>query len=126
VIVSPVMPIARAVPPLGETTGEPGPKPSPNAPDFARLSKTSPDTKPALICSNQTQRDAVRRNRVAWHAEGQGFESALLHNFRVSVRLLTAYFAKIIDLSSMWLLSLGNEPNDVRLGLPRDMTTAGN
>ncbi len=44
-------------------------------PDFARPSQTSPDTKPALICGNRTQRDTVRRNQDAWHAEGQGFES---------------------------------------------------
>jgi len=32
-------------------------------------------------CGNRTQRDAVRRNPAAWHAEGQGFESPQLHNF---------------------------------------------
>lgn len=40
-----------------------------------RSSETSPDTATTLICSNRTQRDAVRQNRAAWHAEGRGFES---------------------------------------------------
>jgi hypothetical protein len=39
-------------------------------PDFARPSETSPDTKTALICGSRTQRDAVGRNRHAWHACG--------------------------------------------------------
>ena len=37
------------------------------SPDRARR----PDTKAAPTCGNRTQRDAVRRNRAAWHAEGR-------------------------------------------------------
>jgi GNAT superfamily N-acetyltransferase len=38
----------------------------------ARPSQTSPDAIAALKCGNQTQRDTVRRNHAAWHAEGWG------------------------------------------------------
>jgi hypothetical protein len=55
--------------------GKPGPNQVPTPPDSAGLSQTSPDIKVALKCGNRTQRDAVRRNHAAWHAEGQGFES---------------------------------------------------
>jgi hypothetical protein len=40
-----------------------------------RPGETSSDATPGLACANRTQRDALRRNRAAWHAEGQGFES---------------------------------------------------
>jgi len=56
-------------------SGKPGPNQGPTQPDFARRSETSPDIKVALECGNRTQRDVIRRNRHAWHAEGQGFES---------------------------------------------------
>ena len=70
--VSSVISIARTVPPLGETSGEPVPNQVPTPPDSARQYQASPDVKAALISGNRTQRDAVRRNRHAWHAEGRG------------------------------------------------------
>jgi hypothetical protein len=54
---------------------EPEPEPEPEPPDLARYSATSPDTGLPRNCDNRTQRDVVRRNPAAWHAEGQGFES---------------------------------------------------
>jgi hypothetical protein len=48
-------------------------------PDRARRSTTRSDTGVFLTCSNSTWRDAIRRNRQAWHARGQGFESPKLH-----------------------------------------------
>jgi hypothetical protein len=54
---------------------KPGPNQGPTHPDLARPSQTSPDTKPALKCGNRTQRDVIRRNHAAWHAEDQGSES---------------------------------------------------
>ena len=50
-------------------------------PGNTRRSATFSDTDIRLACSNRTQHDAVRRNRQAWHARGQGFESPKLHVF---------------------------------------------
>jgi hypothetical protein len=36
----------------------------------------SPDIKTTLTCGNRAQRDAVRRIRHAWHAEGQDSDLA--------------------------------------------------
>ena len=54
--------------------GKPVPNQVPTRADSAGPSRTFPDIKGALICGNRTSRDALRRNRAAWHAEGQGFE----------------------------------------------------
>jgi hypothetical protein len=43
--------------------------------DFIRPGATGSDCRNALTCEKQTQRDRLRQNRRAWHAEGQGFES---------------------------------------------------
>jgi hypothetical protein len=43
-------------------------------PDSARSRQRVPDNTRALTCENQTQCDAVRRNRRQWHARGLGFE----------------------------------------------------
>jgi hypothetical protein len=48
-------------------------------PGSARRSTTRSDTDIFLTCGNPTQLDIVRRNRQAWHARGQGFESPKLH-----------------------------------------------
>ena len=45
------------------------------APGNARPGGTSSEGTLGLVCANRTQGDAVRWNRAAWHAEGQGFES---------------------------------------------------
>jgi hypothetical protein len=50
-------------------------------PASGRHSATHPDTDIPLACGNPTRRDAIRRNRQAWHARGQGFESPKLHVF---------------------------------------------
>jgi hypothetical protein len=50
-------------------------------PDNAKPGQTSSDTTHGLTCDNRPQRDTVRRNRAARHAEGQGFESPYLQNF---------------------------------------------
>jgi hypothetical protein len=47
----------------------------------SRRSATCSDTDTLLTCRNPTQLDIVRRNRRAWHARGQGFESPKLHSF---------------------------------------------
>jgi hypothetical protein len=48
-------------------------------PGNGRRSSTPSDTDILPACGNRTQCDAVRRNRQAWHARGQGFESPKLH-----------------------------------------------
>ena len=53
-------------------------RPTGVTPDSARPSATPPDAKAGLICGNQTYYDVIRRNRAAWHADGQGFESLAL------------------------------------------------
>jgi len=57
-----------AGPPLIGRSGKPVPNKIPAPPDFARPDKTSPDAKAALTSGNRIHGDAVRRNRVAWHA----------------------------------------------------------
>ena len=54
-----------------QRSGEPGPNLGPTPPDSARPRATSPDTMTALTCGIRAQRDTVRRNPAAWHAEGQ-------------------------------------------------------
>jgi hypothetical protein len=68
-------------------------------PDHDGWSPTQPDNGIALTCRNTTQRDAARRNRQAWHARGQGFESPKLHVSRRS--------AAYCDLEK-WLLTSCN------------------
>jgi hypothetical protein len=53
-------------------------------PGNTRRSATFSDTDIRLAHSNWTQHDAIRRNRQAWHARGQGFESPKLHDFSCS------------------------------------------
>jgi hypothetical protein len=48
-------------------------------PGNASQSATCPDSATPPNCGNPTPCDAVRRNRQAWHARGQGFESPKLH-----------------------------------------------
>jgi hypothetical protein len=52
-------------------------------PDNGRHSATYPDADFPLNCDNPTPRDVTGRNRQAWHARGQGFESPKLHAFFV-------------------------------------------
>ena len=47
----------------------------------ARRSAARSDAGIFLTCGNPTQLDIVRRDRQAWHARGQGFESPKLHIF---------------------------------------------
>jgi hypothetical protein len=59
-----------------ETLQAPRRRPTGVHPDFPGPSQTPPDTRAALNYGNRTQYDTVRRNPAAWHAEGQGLESA--------------------------------------------------
>src|SRR5215468_525523 len=61
--------------PLAGRTGRQVTNQVTTAPDNARSGETSSDAARGLACGNRTQRDALRQNRAAWHAEGQGFES---------------------------------------------------
>jgi len=44
-------------------------------PGSGRRSATQLNADNVLACSNPTRSDPARRDRQAWHAEGQGFES---------------------------------------------------
>jgi hypothetical protein len=46
-------------------------------PDPGRPDATASDCRSALTCGNQTPADCLRRNRGAWHAEGQGGSNPL-------------------------------------------------
>ena len=50
-------------------------------PGHSRRSATQSDTDIRLTCRNTTPCDVAGRNRQAWHARGQGFESPKLHVF---------------------------------------------
>jgi hypothetical protein len=50
--------------------------------NYDRRSRTQPDKAVAPTCPNTTPRDAAGRNRQAWHARGQGFESPKLHQVK--------------------------------------------
>src|SRR5215831_14415681 len=57
--------------PLAGRTGRQVTNQVTTAPGNARPGETSSDAARGLACDNRTQRDAFRRNRAAWHAEGQ-------------------------------------------------------
>ena len=61
--------------------GKPVPNQVPTTPAGIRCRATQCDSTIRLTCRNATYRYFARRNRQAWHARGQGFESPKLHDF---------------------------------------------
>ena len=79
-------------------------------PGNTRRRATPSDTDCRLACGNPTRRDAVRRNRQAWHARGQWFESTKLHVFPVQIHI--SILKMILDVlhcpSCRWPLTSGS------------------
>jgi Thiolase, C-terminal domain len=66
---------------FGGRSGKPVTNQVTTPPGNASQSATHPDGPMSPTCGNPTPSDSARRNRQAWHARGQGFESPKLRDF---------------------------------------------